>query len=136
MRCGGQLEPEGTGMNTKIIRRHRRRKDDGKGLRRMVAGKRFRLPADVDDREADRRFGWIEDLWLDNARFCRRAQGNCSFNIVFHAIGKMNLEINVSKKPVNTIIKTYISPPDSSKKLIRLLEIRVDPQSRIRPRTN
>ena len=38
----------------------------------MVAGKRFRLPADVDSREADRRFGWIEELWLDNETFCRK----------------------------------------------------------------
>ena len=32
----------------RIIRRHRRRTDDGKGFRRLIAGQRFRLPAGVD----------------------------------------------------------------------------------------
>lgn len=58
--------------HTSTIRRHKRRTDDGKGLRRMIAGRRFRLPTGVDSQEADRRFARIEDAWQDNESFCRR----------------------------------------------------------------
>ncbi len=56
----------------RIIRRHRRRTDDGKGYRRLIAGRRFRLPAGLDAREAERRFLLIEALWRDNQNFCRQ----------------------------------------------------------------
>jgi hypothetical protein len=59
-------------VNGRVIRRHRRRTDDGKGLRRLVAGKRFRVPAGVDERDAEQRFLKIESLWRDNEAFCRR----------------------------------------------------------------
>lgn len=59
-------------MNTKVIRRHKNRIDDGKGYRRMIAGRRFRLPAGLIERDAELRFGWIEELWLDNEKFCRK----------------------------------------------------------------
>ena len=55
----------------RIIRRHRRRTDDGKGYRRLIAGRRFRLPAGLDAREAEQRFLRIETLWRDNERFCQ-----------------------------------------------------------------
>jgi hypothetical protein len=55
----------------RIIRRHRRRSDDGKGVRRLVAGRRFRAPTGVDPREAEQRFLRIEALWRDNEEFCR-----------------------------------------------------------------
>jgi hypothetical protein len=54
----------------KVIRRHRRRTDDGKGVRRLIAGKRFRAPAGVDAKTADQRFSRIEDVWRDNEQFC------------------------------------------------------------------
>ena len=57
---------------SRIIRRHKQRTDDGKGLRRMIAGRRFRLPAGVGQHEADRRFTRIEEAWQDNEAFCRR----------------------------------------------------------------
>ena len=62
--------------HTPTIRRHKRRTDDGKGLRRMIAGRRFRLPTGVDSQEADRRFARIEDAWQDNESFCRRFRGD------------------------------------------------------------
>ena len=54
----------------KVIRRHRRRTDDGKGVRRLIAGRRFRAPAGVDAKTADQRFSRIEDVWRDNEQFC------------------------------------------------------------------
>lgn len=59
-------------MADKIIRRHKNRIDDGKGYRRMIAGRRFRLPSGLIQRDAELRFGWIEELWADNERFCRK----------------------------------------------------------------
>ncbi|HVX12196.1 MAG TPA: hypothetical protein VHC22_13525 [Pirellulales bacterium] len=56
----------------RIVRRHRRRTDDGKGLRRLIAGERFRLPVGVEAREADQRFLHIEEIWSDNQAFCER----------------------------------------------------------------
>src|SRR5262245_37629817 len=57
---------------TRIVRRHKRRSDDGKGVRRLIAGKRFRLPARTPLREAEHRFVLLEKLWHDNEAFCRR----------------------------------------------------------------
>jgi hypothetical protein len=54
---------------SRIIRRHKKRTDDGKGHRRYIAGRRFRLPAGVEGREADERFLRIERLWKDNEVF-------------------------------------------------------------------
>lgn len=59
-------------FSTRTVRRHKRRTDDGKGHRRMVAGKRFRVPAGVELQEAEKRFARIEDAWQDNEAFCRR----------------------------------------------------------------
>ena len=61
-----------SGPKGRPIRRHKQRTDDGKGVRRLIAGKRFRTPAGVSTREADQRFSRIEDLWRDNETFCRR----------------------------------------------------------------
>lgn len=61
-----------SGPKGRSVRRHKQRTDDGKGVRRLIAGKRFRTPAGVSTREADQRFSRIEDLWHDNERFCRR----------------------------------------------------------------
>jgi len=58
--------------DARIIRRHKRRSDDGKGVRRLIAGRRFRVPAGVDFREAEQRFLRIESLWRDNETFCRK----------------------------------------------------------------
>ena len=58
----------------KVIRRHRRRTDDGKGVRRLIAGKRFRAPAGVDPKTAEQRFARIEDVWRDNDDLCRKTQ--------------------------------------------------------------
>lgn len=59
-------------VNNRIIRRHRRGKDDGKGDRRYIAGRRFRCPKGTAKQEADRRFLLIEQLWRDNEVFCHR----------------------------------------------------------------
>lgn len=61
-------------LDGRVIRRHRQRTDDGKGLRRLIAGRRFRAPAGVETREADYRFSRIEALWRDNEQFCLQAQ--------------------------------------------------------------
>ena len=58
--------------NSRIIRRHKRGKDDGKGDRRYIAGTRFRCPKGTSRQEADRRFLLIEQLWRDNEAFCYR----------------------------------------------------------------
>ena len=54
------------------IRRHKKRTDDGKGQRRLIAGKRFRLPVGISSKEVDDRFLLIERLWRDNEEFCYR----------------------------------------------------------------
>lgn len=54
------------------VRHRTSRTDDGKGLRRMIAGQRFRAPFGVGEREADHRFHCIEQVWSDNEAFCRR----------------------------------------------------------------
>ncbi len=56
----------------RIIRRHRRRTDDGKGYRRLIAGRRFRLPAGLDAKEAEQRFLRIVALCRENEGFCRK----------------------------------------------------------------
>lgn len=57
---------------TPLLRRHRQRSDDGKGIRRLIAGKRFRVPAGTSPRESDHRFLLLEKLWQENEAFCRR----------------------------------------------------------------
>lgn len=57
--------------NGRVVRRHKQRSDDGKGLRRLIAEKRFRLPVGVSGPEAEQRFLLIERLWRDNEAFCR-----------------------------------------------------------------
>lgn len=59
-------------MRKRVIRHRKQRTDDGKGFRRLVAGRRFRLPPDISSHEADRRFARIEDLWHDNEAFCHK----------------------------------------------------------------
>lgn len=56
----------------RTTRRHKRRKDDGKGPRLFLAGVRFRVPASVSSQEAELRFALINRLWVDNESFCRR----------------------------------------------------------------
>ncbi len=58
--------------NGRVVRRHKQRSDDGKGLRRLIAEKRFRLPVGVSGPEAEQRFLLIERLWRDNEAFCRK----------------------------------------------------------------
>lgn len=60
-------------MNTedrRVIRRHKKRTDDGKGQRRYIAGERFRLPAGLESREVEHRFLLMEKIWSDNEAFC------------------------------------------------------------------
>ena len=56
---------------TSKTRRRKDRADDGKGDRRMIAGKRFRTPG-VTGPEAEKRFDRIEDIWKDNEAFCTK----------------------------------------------------------------
>ncbi len=56
-------------QKTSKTRPRKDRADDGKGDRRMIAGKRFRTPG-VTGPEAERRFDRIEDIWKDNEAFC------------------------------------------------------------------
>lgn len=56
---------------TPKTRRRKQRTDDGKGDRRMIAGKRFRTPS-ATGLEADKRFERIDDVWRDNETFCRK----------------------------------------------------------------
>ncbi len=46
-------------MADKLIRRHWKQIDDGKDYRRMIAGRRFRLPSGLIKRDAELWFGWI-----------------------------------------------------------------------------
>lgn len=61
-----------TEKNGRVVRRHKRRKVDGKGLRLFLADERFRLPAGVSSQEAEIRFTLINRLWEDNESSCRR----------------------------------------------------------------
>lgn len=66
--------------SSRIIRRHKTRKDDGKGARRYIAGWRFRCPKGVSQQEAERRFLLIEQLWRDNEVFCHRTNRPVEWN--------------------------------------------------------
>ena len=66
----------------RTTRRHKRRKDDGKGLRHFIAGKRFRVPAGVSSKDADLRFLLIDRLWADNEIFCRRHSLNFEWTYI------------------------------------------------------
>ncbi len=54
------------------VRHHLRRTDDGKGFRRLIAGRRWRSPAGLSKSEAERRFFRIEQVWQDSEAFCQR----------------------------------------------------------------
>jgi len=67
-------------VNSRIIRRHKSRRDDGKGDRRYIAGRRFRCPKGVSGQESDRRFLLLEQLWRDNEAFCKQKDRPVEWN--------------------------------------------------------
>jgi len=62
--------------NVKVRRRKKssRGAGDGKGDRRMIAGKRFRTPGLPPGDESSRRLDRIDQLWLENEAFCNRVR--------------------------------------------------------------
>ncbi|MHB8897865.1 MAG: hypothetical protein ACYC6Y_03865 [Thermoguttaceae bacterium] len=93
----------------RTVRRHKKRTDDGKGLRRMIAGLRFRLPHGVGDREADQRFSRIEDLWKDNEAFCRRIGREVEWtDIALWAAEYLKRgELRIPIPPIDEILPSY-----------------------------
>lgn len=93
----------------RIIRRHRRRTDDGKGYRRLIAGKRYRLPAGLDAREAERRFLQIEALWKDNERFCREFECEAAWvEIALFAAEQLRLgKLRIPMPPIEDISSSF-----------------------------
>lgn len=94
---------------SRIIRRHKQRTDDGKGLRRMIAGRRFRLPAGVDHHEADRRFARIEETWQDNEAFCRRYSGNLVWTDVALWVAERlkTGEVRIPIPPIDELLASF-----------------------------
>lgn len=109
-------------MNSKIIRRHKKRTDDGKGLRRMIAGRRFRLPAGLSSQEADRRFGWIEELWTDNESFCKKSDIEIVWTDIalWAAESFRKGERRVPVPPIDEILPTFegVEWPDKLRRVI------------------
>ena len=93
----------------RIIRRHRRRSDDGKGVRRLIAGRRFRTPAGVSPREAEQRFLKIEALWRDNEEFCRNIGRPVEWtHIAVWAAERLRKgDVRVSLPPIDDTLASY-----------------------------
>ena len=93
----------------RVIRRHKRRSDDGKGIRRLIAGRRFRTPAGVDHREAEQRFLKIEGVWRDNETFCRRIgiPPHWTDIAVWAAEALRKGEVRVPLPPIDDILASY-----------------------------
>lgn len=94
---------------TRIIRRHKARKDDGKGLRRFIAGQRFRLPTDVSQKEAEQRFLRLEELWEDNEHFCQGIgrRPHWTYIALFAAESIRKGELRVSIPPVDYVLASF-----------------------------
>lgn len=96
-------------MPTAQTRRHKKRTDDGKGERRMIAGMRFRTPG-VSGPEADKRFDRIDDVWRDNEAFCRRqlrAEPHWNHIALWAAESIRKGELRVPLPPIDDILPTY-----------------------------
>jgi hypothetical protein len=93
----------------RTVRRRKQRTDDGKGLRRMIAGRRFRVPQGVGDREADQRFSRIEDLWRDNEAFCQRIRREVEWtDIALWAAEHLRRgELRIPIPPIDEILPSY-----------------------------
>lgn len=102
-----------SGTNKRAVRRHKKRTDDGKGLRRMIAGQRFRLPHGVGDREADQRFSRLEDLWKDNEAFCRRIGRDVEWTDIalWTAEYLKRGELRIPIPPIDEILPSYSDCP-------------------------
>ncbi len=96
-------------LDGRIIRRHKRRSDDGKGIRRLIAGRRFRATAGVDPREAEQRFLKIEALWRDNEQFCSRIGRPPQWTdiAIWAAEALRKGEVRVSLPPIDDILASY-----------------------------
>ena len=95
--------------NGRIIHRHRRRSDDGKGVRRLIAGRRFRTPAGVSPREAEHRFSKIEALWRDNEKICRNIGRPVEWtHIAVWAAERLRKgDVRVSLPPIDDTLASY-----------------------------
>ena len=100
-------------QNERVIRRHKRRSDDGKGIRRLIADKRFRVPAGVSSQEADQRFLLIERLWRDNEAFCARIrrQPEWTYIALWAADQLKNGVVRIPLPPTDDILCSYWESP-------------------------
>lgn len=98
-------------MRKRMIRHRKQRTDDGKGFRRLVAGRRFRLPPDISSHEAERRFARIEDLWHDNEAFCHKTGRSAEWTrIALWAADFLRRgEMHVPFPPIEDILRSYES---------------------------
>lgn len=85
----------------RTVRRRKQRRDDGKGLRRMIAGRRVRVPHGAGDREGDQRFPRIEDLWRDNEAFCQRIRREVEWT----DIGRSTIIATLTTRPSRTRLR-------------------------------
>jgi|GEM_PF-3010260 len=116
-----------TDKKGRVIRHHKERSDDGKGFSRLIAGKRFRLPAGVSSHEADLRFGLIERLWVDNEFFCR--QHHLEFEWTYIALwAAEQIRIGIPRIPQPPIDDVLASFGDSSwpRELQHIVDERTD----------
>src|SRR5688572_24612177 len=96
-------------LNTRVIRRHKRRTDDGKGLRRLIAGRRFRMPVGVTPLEAESRFLTIERVWRDNETFCRRIGRELDWTgiALWAAESYRKGDLGVVLPPIDDVLSSY-----------------------------
>lgn len=99
------------GEVNRVIRHHKKRTDDGKGFRRMIAGRRFRMPPETTEHEANRRFARIEDLWHDNEAFCQKTGHSLDWTkIALWAADFIRKgEMQVPLPPIDDILRSYES---------------------------
>ena len=98
-----------SGLKGHSIRHHKRRTDDGKGVRRMIAGQRFRSPAGVGIHEANQRFSRIEELWQDNEAFCQQIGRDPEWtDIALWAAEHLRKgELRIPLPPLDDILASY-----------------------------
>ncbi len=98
-----------TETESRLVRRHRRHSDDGKGIRRLIAGKRFRVPVGTSPRESDQRFLLLEKLWQDNEVFCRRIKRDMAWtDIALWAANHIcKGAVRIPLPPIDDILASY-----------------------------
>lgn len=98
---------------SKLIRRHKDRRDDGKGIRRFIAGHRFRFSADASKKEVEQRIVRLEQLWDENEAFCRKIGRSVEWtDMALWAGNHIRLgELRIPFPPIDEILPSFGDSP-------------------------